>query len=68
MPCKKKVYLNNITEKKSITILRQILKLYDYNVKSVEKYIKGDKLIEYNIYSKNKNKEFDKNKCIISFD
>ena len=42
--------LNNLNEKKSVTILRQILKLFKYNLKSTEKYIQGEKMIEYNIY------------------
>ena len=49
LPCKFRVYFQNINIKKSITILRQIMKLYEYYVKSTEKYIKGDKIIIYQI-------------------
>ena len=70
LPCKYKVYLGNISIKKSITLLRQLLKLYDYNVKSNEKYIKGEKIIVYQILPKNSQKKQinNNNKCVISFD
>jgi hypothetical protein len=70
LPCKYKIYLQNISIKKSITLLRQLLKLYDYNVKSNEKYIKGEKIIVYQILPKNsqKKKITSNNKCVISFD
>jgi hypothetical protein len=70
LPCKFKIYLQNISIKKSITLLRQLLKLYDYNVKSTEKYIKGEKIIVYQILPKNsqKKKINNNNKCVISFD
>ena len=70
LPCKFKIYLQDINIKKSITLLRQLLKLYDYNVKSNEKYIKGEKIIVYQILPKNsqKKKITSNNKCVISFD
>lgn len=70
LPCKRKVYLEDLTIKKSITILRQILKLYDYIVKSNERWIKGEKIIVYQILPKNSLKKTVNNsdKCIISFD
>ena len=70
LPCKYKIYLDNISIKKSITLLRQLLKLYDYNVKSTEKYIKGEKIIVYQILPKNSQKKQlnNNNKCVISFD
>jgi hypothetical protein len=70
LPCKRKIYLEEITIKKSITILRQILKLFDYVVKSNERYIKGEKIIVYHIKSLNVSKKdnIDNDKCIISFD
>ena len=70
LPCKFKIYLHNISIKKSITLLRQLLKLYDYNVKSNEKYIKGEKIIVYQILPKNSQKKQinNNNKCVISFD
>ena len=70
LPCKFKIYLQDINIKKSITLLRQLLKLYDYNVKSNEKYIKGEKIIVYQIRPKNTQKKQvnNNNKCVISFD
>tara|TARA_B110001469_G_scaffold124264_2_gene137631 strand:+ start:794 stop:1180 length:387 start_codon:yes stop_codon:yes gene_type:complete len=69
LPCKAKIYLTDLNEKKSITILRQLLKLYKYNLKSTEKYIQGDKMIEYNIYCNfKKDEQKPEEKCVISFD
>lgn len=69
LPCKAKIYLNDLTEKKAITILRQLLKLFKHNLKSTEKYFQGEKMIEYNIYSTYKKEEANpEGKCIISFD
>ena len=71
LPCKKKTYLNNITPKRAITILRQFLKIYNYTLKSKEKYIKSEKIIIYNIRpSKNKvsNKKPKNDGCVVSFD
>lgn len=53
LPCKKKIYFNNITPKKFITILKQCLNLYNYKLDSKEKYINGTKTILYNICNKN---------------
>ena len=47
--CKKKIYLHNISDKKCITILRQLLKLYNYSLKSNEKYCNSTKYIVYSI-------------------
>ena len=47
IPCKAKIYLSNINEKRAITILRQFLKTHNYTLQSKEKYIKN---IKYNIY------------------
>ena len=75
LPCKQKIYFNNIkllTNKEAITILRQLLKIYDYDLNSREKFIKGVKYSVYKIITKqdklfnikkNKNKEI-----IIVFD
>ena len=43
LPCKSKIYFNNIVAKKIITILRQCLKLYNYNINYKEQYIKERK-------------------------
>ena len=53
LPCKAKKYLNNLDEKKCITILRQIVKLYHYKCIGLEKSIKGNKTMTYRLlYSK----------------
>jgi hypothetical protein len=49
LPCKSRTYLNSLTEKNVITILRQILKTRDYTITSREKYMKGCKFIIYNL-------------------
>lgn len=49
LPCKSRTYLNDLTSKNAITVLRQIVRLYDYNILSKEKYIKGDKFIIYQL-------------------
>ena len=61
--CKGKVYLNNITLNRAITILRQLLKLYGYSLYSKEQYINGSKVILYNINTLKLNK-----KIIIKFE
>ena len=70
LPCKKNIYFYNLTSKKCITILRQCLKIYNYKLKSKEKYIKSEKVILYQITPSGdillKTKK--KNGCIISFD
>ena len=70
LPCKFKIYFKNLTLKKSITILRQLLKLYDYYIKSHEKYIKGEKIIMYQILPKKHTKKYISKTdiCVISFD
>jgi|TARA_Y100000389_G_C17345106_1_gene455430 hypothetical protein len=71
LPCKSKKYLNDINEKKCITILRQFLKIHNYTLNSKEKYVKGKKNLFYqviplqiNMMTKNRDSE----KVIISFD
>ena len=59
LPCKSKIYfydLNN-NSKKIITIIRHLLKLYDYKLESKEKYSKEDKIkyIEFTIRENKKN-------------
>ena len=49
LPCKSKVYLNKLNEKKRITILRQFLKVHNYTLMSKEKYIKGKKSLFYQV-------------------
>ena len=50
IPCKSKKYLNQLNEKKCITILRQFLKIHNHTLNSKERYIKGKKqLFPFNI-------------------
>jgi len=49
LPCKRKIYFNNINSKKLITILRQILKPYNYKINAAEKYSNGKKFLLYNL-------------------
>jgi len=51
LPCKARTYLNDLNSKNVITILRQLVRLYDFSVISKEKYIKGDKFIIYQLVS-----------------
>ena len=44
LPCKKQ-YLNNINYKNVMTILRQVIRCYNYKIMYKERYIKGDKII-----------------------
>ena len=74
LPCKKKKYFNSIntlTNKQAITILRQLLKIYNYDLFSKEKFIKGIKYSVYKIITQN-DKLFTLNKrnteIIINFD
>lgn len=53
-PCKSKIYLENIDEQKVITILRQILKIFNYNLISKEKYSNGEKYIQYTLIDNHK--------------
>jgi hypothetical protein len=80
LPCKARTYLYNLNTKNIITILRQIVKLYDFKILSTEKYIKGYKFIIYQLVPIN-NKKYkihfikqeikpirDKTNCIVVFD
>ena len=62
LPCKYKIYIKNIDEKKSITILRQFLKLHNYTLISKEKYSKGKKHLVYRLIKLDKNKLLSPNK------
>tara|TARA_Y100001958_G_C21103999_1_gene453048 strand:+ start:532 stop:924 length:393 start_codon:yes stop_codon:yes gene_type:complete len=71
IPCKAKIYVNDITYKKAITILRQFLKTQNYTLLSKEKYIKGVKHNTYSVISIANNLVIDKNKdrkIIIDFE
>tara|TARA_B110000967_G_scaffold72906_1_gene75460 strand:+ start:344 stop:742 length:399 start_codon:yes stop_codon:yes gene_type:complete len=52
LPCKSRKYLTGLNEKKSITILRQFVKVHHYKCIGMEKSIKGKKTMTYRlIYS-----------------
>jgi len=75
LPCKCKIYLHDITEKKSITILRQFIKVHNYKITTFEKSINGKKQMIYQLtpvnddYLSPKKKDDNKiRKYIVSFD
>lgn len=49
LPCKAKIYLNDLTEKRSITILCQFLKMYNYRLARKERIINKKKIIFYKL-------------------
>ena len=49
LPCKSKVYIHNINEKKCITILRQFIKVHGYTLISKERYIEAKKMSVYRL-------------------
>lgn len=77
LPCKARTYLNDLNEKNIVTILRQILKHFNYNIISKEKYLRGEKYILYNIIANTdveevehniKHLQIEKKTIIINFD
>lgn len=83
IPCKRKIYfdmivndsnIDNIEQSKSlITILRQLLKLYNYNLSSREGYVNGIKNMIYKIIVNTKVKKIRKKRLprkefVINFD
>ena len=68
LPCKAKTYLNIINNNSAMTILRQLIRPYKYVLIAREKYINGEKLINYTLNNKSKvefNPILDNNKDII---
>ena len=49
IPCKATIYLQNITCKKAITILRQVLRCHGYKLKSIERNMQNTKNVFYSI-------------------
>ena len=49
LPCKTTKYLLDLDEKKLITILRQIAKVFDYHIISNEKYLNSKKVLQYSL-------------------
>ena len=50
--CKHKIYLENLNEKKIITLLRQLLRFHEFELRAKEKYENGKKYLLYTIYKK----------------
>ena len=57
LPCKARTYLNGLTEKNVITVLRQCIRIYGYRIVSREKYMKGEKYILYHLEADKKGDE-----------
>lgn len=71
IPCKSRVYLENIDENKCITILRQFLKTQDYTLVTKDRSIKGNKMKIYRlikITNPKKSKEKKAENILLSFD
>ena len=65
--CKQKIYLEDLNEKKVITLLRQLLRTNNFELKSKEKYDNSKKYLLYTI-TKKKNKYLKKINSTINFD
>ena len=59
IPCKRDKYASAFTNKSLITILRQFVKMYEHDLSSREKFIKGQKYLVYKIITK-QDKDFSK--------
>lgn len=66
--CKHRIYLENLNEKKIITLLRQLLRVHDYELKAKEKYENGKKYLLYTISKKLMNNDIKKINSTINFD
>lgn len=49
LPCKAKIYLNDLTESRSVTILCQFLRLFEYTLSRKERIVNKVKIIYYKI-------------------
>lgn len=58
IPCKVEKYLSDMNEKKLITVLRQIGKVYDYSVISNEKFINSRKVLQYSLEKDNQDDDY----------
>ena len=74
IPCKRDKYVGTLDDKSLITVLRQFLKMHDYDLQSHEKFIKGTKYLVYHIITKQekdfikKSKKPQKKEITIVFD
>lgn len=66
--CKHKIYLEDLNEKKIITLLRQLLRFHDFDLKAKEKYENGKKYLLYTITKKKINNNIKKINSTINFD
>ncbi len=66
--CKHKIYLENLNEKKVITLLRQLLRVHNYELKAKEKYENGKKYLLYTIQKKKISDNLKKINSTINFD
>lgn len=48
-PCKARVYLNNINERRAVTILKQVLRKHSMTLLARERNVKGKKMMYYQI-------------------
>ena len=49
LPCKARIYLDNITEKRGLTVLKQVLRLHNYYLLSRERNFNQKKVIFYQL-------------------
>ena len=73
IPCKSKVYLYGLNEKKALTILRQFIRIFNYTLYSKDKSNKGKKETYYSLVYMNNNslspiKKDSKREIIVTFD
>jgi hypothetical protein len=68
LKCKHSKYLENLNEKKFVTIIRQILRSHDYIINSIEKYNNGEKFLLYIIEKKKTNGTLKKINSVMEFD
>lgn len=67
LKCKHEKYLENLNEKKLITLFRQILRPHNYSITSYEKYDNGEKYLLY-VLEKKKSISLKKIDSTINFD
>jgi hypothetical protein len=70
LPCKYEMFLTNMNVNKCLTILRQIIKLYDYELKKREHVQNKKKSIYYHLNKINNTNikiNNNKSKCILNF-
>jgi hypothetical protein len=67
LKCKYEKYLENLSEKKIITIFRKILRPYNFIINACEKYNNGEKYLLY-VLEKKKDLSLKKINSLINFD